>query len=45
VARHKAPLARIWASARAQPGEPAGDALAGELESITREILQALYRS
>lgn len=43
VARHKAALARIWAGARAQPEPAAGEALAGELESITREILQALY--
>ncbi len=44
VARHKESLARIWASARAQPEQAAVEALAGELESITREVLQALYR-
>ncbi len=45
VARHKAGLDRIWGIARAQPEQAVGDALAGELESITREVLQALYHS
>jgi hypothetical protein len=45
VARHKAALDRIWGIARAHPEQAVSEALAGELESITREVLQALYHS
>jgi hypothetical protein len=43
VAAQKVQLARFWQSARAQPNDPQTNAVAREVETIARTVLESLY--